>query len=90
MSESPNETPDLTPTSLHFQILLVGTVIFLVALFWLTQLPHENTHAAQTAVAVPRLVAGIQALGCYLGFVSIVLGHVILRRRPWPNSEKEN
>jgi hypothetical protein len=80
MSKAPIDEPDLTPASLHFQILLVGTVIFLVALFWLTDLPHTNTYEAQAAVAASRLVIGIRILGCYLAFVSVVIGHGVLRR----------
>ena len=81
MSQVPSETPDLSPASLHFQILLFGTVVFLVALFWLTDLPHTNTYEARAAVAASRAVIGIQTLGCYLAFVSVVLGHKVLRRR---------
>jgi hypothetical protein len=89
MSQVPSETPDLSPASLHFQILLSGTVVFLVALFWLTDLPHTNTYEALVAAAVSRAVIGIQTLGCYLAFVSVVLGHKVLRRSGQSRSEEQ-
>lgn len=90
MSEAPSKTPDLSPASLHFQILLLGTVIFLAALFWLTQLPQAATHEARVAAAVPRLLTGIQALGCYVAFVSIVLGHRVLQTPAESKSERND
>jgi hypothetical protein len=90
MSEAPGETCDLSPASLHFQILLAGTVIFLVTLFWLTDLPHTNTFEAHVAVAASQIITGIQILGCYLAFVSVVLGHKVLERRARSRSEKQD
>ena len=81
MSQDPFETPDLSSESLHFQLLLAGTAVFLVALFWFTSSPHENTYEAQVAAATVALVIGIQIVGCYLAFVSVVVGHKLLRRR---------
>ena len=81
MSPDPVETPDLTSESLHFQLLLAGTAVFLTALFWFTTSPHTNTHEAQVAVAADALVIGIEILGCYLAFVSVVFGHKLLRKR---------
>jgi len=81
MTETPNETPDLSPASLAFQILVAGTLIFLVALFWVTDVPHTNTDEAQAAAAASRIVIGIRILGCYLAFVSVCLGHRVLGRR---------
>ncbi|TKJ38916.1 MAG: hypothetical protein CEE38_04255 [Planctomycetes bacterium B3_Pla] len=90
MSEIPSETPDLSPASLHFQILLAGTVIFLVTLFWLTDLPHTNTYETRAAVAASRIVIGIRILGCYLAFISVVLGHKVLQRRAQSRSEEQD
>ncbi len=81
MSQGPSETPDLSSESLHFQLLLAGTAVFLTALFWFTTSPHTNTHEAQVAAAAEALVIGIQTLGCYLAFVSLIFGHKLLRKR---------
>ncbi len=81
MSEPTSETPDLSSESMHFQMLLAGTLIFLFALFWFTDLPHTNTHQAQAATAASGVVIGVQVLSCYLAFVSVVFGHKLLRRR---------
>jgi hypothetical protein len=80
MSEEPVEQPDLAPASRHFQILLLGTVIFLIAFFSLTDLLHTNTYEAQGAIAAAQLVIGVRILGCYVAFVSVVIGHGVLRR----------
>ncbi len=90
MSEAPSEIPDLSTASLSFQILLVGTLIFLGALFWLTDLPHANTNEARAAMAASRAVMGIQTLGCYLAFVSVVLGHKVLGRRAPSRPEEQD
>ncbi len=89
MSEPTSKIPDLAPESMYFQILLVGTLIFLFALFWSTDLPHTNTFQAQAAVAASRLVMGVQVLGCYLAFISVVFGHKVLRRRTRSKSAGE-
>jgi len=90
MREAPRESPDLSPASLHFQILAAGTVIFLAALFWFTALPHTNTYEQLAAAALPRLVLGIQLLGCYLAFVGVVLGHGVLNSGKGRSSGENN
>lgn len=86
MSETPSRAADLSPSGLHFQILLVGTMIFLGAFFWLTWIPHTNTHDALVAAAALRLISGLQTLGCYLAFVSIIFGHRVLKSREQSDS----
>lgn len=86
MSDAPNDTPDLTSESLHFQLLVAGTVIFLVALFWLMNMPHTKTYEARIALAASRLVAGVQALGCYAAFLAFVFAHKVLRKTARPGS----
>jgi hypothetical protein len=78
MSDAPNKESSHHPGSLHFQILLAGTVIFLAALFWLADLPHTNT-PDQASTVVLRVFDVITVVGCYLAFGSVVLGHKILR-----------
>jgi hypothetical protein len=68
--EVPRDKTDLSPASLHFQILLAGTLLFLVALFWLTDW--------LAGMGAARPVIGIEVLGCYLAFVSVVIGHKVL------------
>jgi hypothetical protein len=70
MREVATEKPELAQASLHFQILLAGTLIFLGALFWIATMAHTNTDE--------RIFIGILALGCYLALVSVLLGHKIL------------
>ena len=89
MTKAPSETPDLSPVSMHFQILLAGSVIFLIALFWLTDLPHTNTSAARSAVAASQLITGIRILSSYLAFAIVVLGHGMLVRRARPSTEEQ-
>jgi hypothetical protein len=78
MSEVPNKESSRHSASLHFQILLVGTVIFVAALFWLADFPHANT-PNEASMIVLRIFDVVKAVGCYLAFVSVVIGHKMLR-----------
>ena len=78
MSGPTSQIRDPSSASLHFQVLLAGALIFLVALFWFTMLPHTNTHEQTASAAAPRLIIGVQILGCCLAFVSVVIGHKVL------------
>lgn len=73
--------------SLHFQFVVAGTLVFLIVLFWLTSMPHTNTREARIAMALPRLIVGLQTTGCYLAFVSVVFAHRLLRTNSQSHSE---
>lgn len=69
------------PTGPHFQILLSLTLLFLVALFWLSWMPHTNTVETRTVVASINALYAVQALGCYVACVAVLFGHAFLVKR---------
>lgn len=87
MNAHRSEPRDPNQESLHFQLVVAGTVVFLIVLFWLTSMPHTNTSEARIAMALPRLIVGLQTTGCYLAFVCVVFAHRFLRTNSQPRSE---
>lgn len=65
-------------SSLHFQIVIVGTSLFLIALFWLTNIPHTNTWEERIAIVAPRIVVALQAMGCYIAFLAVMFAHKMM------------
>jgi hypothetical protein len=77
----PANVPDDFSESLYFQILLLGTILFLGALFWFGIPPHTNSFNEGVVAANASVVIGNQIQGCYLAFVSLVFAHKFLRRK---------
>lgn len=63
--------------SVHFQILIVGTILFLAALFW-PILDSSNWPDARIAQCT---LFSLWLLGGYMGFVVLVAGHALLENR---------
>lgn len=89
MSDSQPDPPQPARRTLHFQILVAGSLIFLVALCWMTSLPHTNTREQLLTATLPRIVLGIQITGVYLVFVSVIFGQKFLCRRDGASKPKQ-
>ena len=68
--------------SMHFQVLIAGTLAYLVALFSPAWPPHTNAHEQWISAAAESILWGVLTTGCYLAFVTLVIGHALLERRP--------
>ena len=79
MSDQSNEAADLRPESLSFHLFIVGTLVFVVLVFWLTNMPYASGYEAQFVMAVSRILLGLQVLGCYLAFAGIIFAHKLFR-----------
>ncbi len=64
----------------HFQLLVSGTIVFLVVLFWLTTPPHTNTWEEAMEMRSICSLRGIQIIGVYAAFAAAVLGHCLRGR----------
>lgn len=84
-----HDEPDIPQEGMHFQLLLLATVAFLIVLFWLTELPRAKNGEVQIAAAASRISAGIQVIGCYLAFVGVLFGHKVLRGQRLPRSRPD-
>ena len=80
MNEMPNKEPNRPKNGWHFRILAGGTVIFLVGLLRrLDTFPDLTNTDLRVALGLNLLIDLGKAFGCYLAFVSVVIGHKMLR-----------
>ncbi len=75
MSNSNDDMQDRYAVGIHFQLIVIGTTVFLLSLFWLTALPHTNTWEEGISVVAPRVLIALQLLGCYIAFTVVVVTH---------------
>jgi hypothetical protein len=67
--------------SIHFQILVAGTVIFLGIFYWLTSFPEGSTFESQVSARTSSILVGVRIIGAYVALVALVLGHALLGSR---------
>jgi len=80
MGEAPNKEPNSPKAGWHFRILAAGTVVFLGVLFWrLAHFPDLTNTDARVALGLNLFIDTAKAFGCYLAFVSVVIGDNLLR-----------
>ena len=65
--------------SVHFQVLIAGTVLFLAAFFWGTTPQHSPS--GQIVNQEFSTYFGLSAIAVYLAFVAIVVGHALLETK---------
>ena len=71
----------LKGASIHFQLLIAGTMVFLAGFFWVV-----NQHGSGPEWYI---IFGLSAIAVYLAFVVVVSGHALLERPPEPPKRPE-
>lgn len=78
-----NDSKETTKqASVHFQLLVAGTVVFLAVFFWVVM--PETAKSGETINAAWHLAYGLSAIAVYVAFVVVVAGHALLESRPKP------
>jgi uncharacterized membrane protein YozB (DUF420 family) len=75
--------------SIHFQLLIIGTVLLGMAFIWVVT-PQKNESGNSVNVEW-NIVFGLAAIAGYLAFVVLVAGHALLKnpRRSEPPDESD-
>jgi len=72
--------------SIHLQLLVVGTILFLGVLFWPAL---DVNHVWEDWETARCILHSLWLTGAYLGFVVLVTGHALFRNRPEPAQESD-
>ena len=64
---------------IHFQVLAISTVLYLVAIFWLMPLSPEGDSEAKTATMLEGLYIGVMATAVYLSVSVMTFAHGLSR-----------
>ncbi len=78
-------------TKLHFIILVVGTLLFLIGFSQMIQITGSTTDGAAGHVylVVLALHRGLTTVAYYLAFAVLVIGHGVLYHRPVEKTDTE-